>query len=226
MGDHEGDTPGKFDPDEAVKGMKRGNPRKPEPMDLGISPEEREAARAFARIAGWKEAIPARFQGALLSHVVEDVRGPLERWVQAASNDGVNLLITGPVGAGKSYAAAAAVRPLFFGGCSLLFTPMEGLLSMLDWKNPDKARNERRLATVDLLVMDDLGTQRENAWAQEMIYGVVNSRWMEDLPTVGTTNLGADDLRDALGERTYSRLTGALVGVKIGGGDRRREGRR
>jgi DNA replication protein DnaC len=76
--------------------------------------------------------------------------------------------------------------------------------------------------SVELLLIDDLGTERANEWTGERLYAVVNRRWLADLPTIATSNLEPEQLEEALGERTYSRLVGGALVLRIAGQDRRR----
>lgn len=186
-----------------------------------IPDEEKQEARRQVLLTQWAQRVPAKFVNARVTDFEDRVRLELERW-QEAQIDGVSLVLTGPVGVGKSYAAVAAVRPIFAKGCSLLFVPATRLLDMVAYSNPDATVNRRQLETVDLLILDDLGTQRDNEWAIEQVYGVVNERWLEDRPTVVTSNLTPADLEEAIGERTYSRLADAGIGVRLSGEDRRR----
>src|SRR5918994_1013093 len=70
----------------------------------------------------------------------------------------------------------------------------------------------RRLCSVDLLVLDDLGAEKQTEWVLEQLYSIVNERWQDRSTIVVTTNLpdpdpqsashllarGARDLRDAV----------------------------
>ena len=65
----------------------------------------------------------------------------------------------------------------------------------------------RRLASVDLLQLDDLGAEKPTEWVLEQFYSLVNERWQDERSIVVTTNsFDLDVLRDELGTRTVSRL--------------------
>ncbi len=72
----------------------------------------------------------------------------------------------------------------------------EGVVGFLD-----------RLATVDLLHVDDLGAENRTDWVLEQLYSIVNARYEDERsidrdhqPATATT------LERAVGERTVSRL--------------------
>jgi IstB-like ATP binding protein len=46
----------------------------------------------------------------------------------------------------------------------------------------------RRLCSVDLLVLDDLGAERQTEWVLEQLYSLVNERWQDQSSIVVTTN--------------------------------------
>lgn len=69
------------------------------------------------------------------------------------------------------------------------------------------------LKTVELLVLDDLGVEKPTEWAAEKLDIIVDQRYLNDKPTVFTTNLSANAL-DARGQkRLASRLSEGTVVV-------------
>jgi hypothetical protein len=51
----------------------------------------------------------------------------------------------------------------------------------------------RRLCTVDVLVLDDLGAQKQTEWVLEQLYSIVNERWQDERSIVVTTNVPDPD---------------------------------
>jgi DNA replication protein DnaC len=74
----------------------------------------------------------------------------------------------------------------------------------------------RRLVNVDLLVLDDLGAERQTEWVLEQLYVLVNERWQDQRSVVATTNTPAPDTSDARAE--LRAQIDALRGVREGGG--------
>ncbi|HEY5288155.1 MAG TPA: ATP-binding protein [Solirubrobacteraceae bacterium] len=89
----------------------------------------------------------------------------------------------------------------------------EGVVGFLD-----------RLATVDLLHVDDVGAENRTDWALEQLYSIVNTRYEEQRSIVVTTNLQPHDLNEQIGSRTVSRLI-EMCGdpLPLYGADRRLE---
>jgi DNA replication protein DnaC len=51
----------------------------------------------------------------------------------------------------------------------------------------------RRLCTVDVLVLDDLGAEKPTEWVVEQLYSIVNERWQDRRSIVVTTNVPDPD---------------------------------
>lgn len=62
---------------------------------------------------------------------------------------------------------------------------------------------------VDLLLFDDLGAGQVTDWATDTLYRLFDVRWCEQRPTIVTSNLTAQEMRDAVDERVLSRLSGS-----------------
>ncbi len=63
-----------------------------------------------------------------------------------------------------------------------------------------------RLCAVDLLHVDDVGAEQTSPWVLEQLYTIVNTRYEDGRAVLVTTNLGDDELRAQIGDRTVSRL--------------------
>jgi DNA replication protein DnaC len=183
--------------------------------------DEVAATLEAARAEVWRRTIPSRFTWAQPADLPPEVADDVNDW--ALNPDGRNLLLFGPVGTGKTHAAVAAVRGPFDQGAEVRFTPV---VELLDWLRPggdyDAHATMADLAGCDVLLLDDLGAERPTDWTAERLYALVNRRWLEQLPTVVTTNLEPEALQQAVGERLYSRLADAAVAVRLSGEDRRR----
>lgn len=182
-----------------------------------------------ARLALWHRTIPARFHDAHLEEIPDAIRPELSGW--AEHPDGRNLVLVGPVGVGKTHAAVAAARRQFFAHAEIRFLPVVELLDLLRPGGPEGALYD--LTDVDVLIVDDVGNERSTDWTAERLYALINRRWLEEVPTIATSNLAptrstAPDgyqgptLEESLGARTFSRLIGGAVTLNLAGPDRRR----
>ena len=81
---------------------------------------------------------------------------------------------------------------------------------------PSKSEILRPLLDVDLLVLDELGSQKPTTFVQDILYYVINSRYNDERTTIFTTNF-ADDLAERIGERLRSRLYEMTSTVQLAG---------
>ena len=138
--------------------------------------------------------------------------------------DGMGLLYYGPVGTGKTYLAACIANAVLDQGYKVRMTNFATVADEM-WAAPDKAGYIADLCKYPLLILDDLGVERKTEYMQEMVYKVVNARYVAGGPVIVTTNLTPDELTkaDEMGyARTYDRLLEKCLPIKVEGRSRRR----
>ena len=64
-----------------------------------------------------------------------------------------------------------------------------------------------------LLILDDLGAEKTTDWVVEKLDMLINHRWIEQKPTVFTTNLAPDQLPPRLRSRIKEGVTVTLEGI-------------
>jgi DNA replication protein DnaC len=115
------------------------------------------------------------------------------------------LLLEGAYGCGKTHLAAAIANAAVHNGIPTLFITVPDLLDSLRFAygNPETTFEARfnEIKNADLLVMDDFGTQNATAWAQEKLFQIINYRYINQLPTVITTNLILDEIESRIRSR-------------------------
>jgi len=72
-----------------------------------------------------------------------------------------------------------------------------------------------------LLILDDLGAEKPSDWTRECLFELFDHRNEEGLPTVITSNLSPDSLREQLGERITDRIRDRAAAVRVPGGSER-----
>jgi len=111
--------------------------------------------------------------------------------------EGKSLLLVGPVGTGKSHLAFAILNELIRTGIPGMAVTVPDLMDELRPKNSGDSENDEKmrvLKTIDFLVLDDLGAQRNSDWVTERLFVILNSRYAHMLPTVITSNNYLEEL--------------------------------
>ncbi len=131
-------------------------------------------------------------------------------------NDGCGLALYGPVGTGKTYAAACVANELLEKGFSVHMTDFSRVINTL-WDLKDgKQKYLDRLNEYDLLIIDDLAAERNTPYANEIVMNVIDSRCKSGKPIIITTNLNAAELfkpKEMSKQRIYSRLCEMCIPV-------------
>ena len=103
------------------------------------------------------------------------------------------LLFMGSVGTGKTHLAVAALKELVqTKGVRGLYVNALDLVQQLqmsfDGGGPTREDILGPVTDTELLVLDELGAGRLTDWVRELLYYVINSRYMAERVTVFTTN--------------------------------------
>lgn len=145
------------------------------------------------------------------------------------------LLLTGPVGVGKTHLAISILKELIeTKNCDCLFYEFNALLKEIQGSyNPATQASEMEILSpimnVDLLVLDELGASKPTDWVRDTLGHIINSRYNNNKFTIFTTNYlderpsdRDETLEDRIGIRTRSRLYEMCQTVVIKGDDFRR----
>lgn len=135
------------------------------------------------------------------------------------------LLFYGPVGTGKSFAAACIANYLMSCLRPVMMTSFVKLLQQVSAFKDDEEDLLERLMEPDLLILDDLGAERNTDFALEKVYNIVDSRYRAQKPIILTTNLSLQEMKqttDIRYARIYDRVFEMCYPMMFDGVSRRR----
>lgn len=131
----------------------------------------------------------------------------------------LGLLLWGDVGTGKSFFAGCIANALLKQGIPVLMTNFSRILNTLTGMySDDRNRFIDSFNQYSLLIIDDLGIERNSEFALEQVFNIIDSRYRSKKPLIVTTNLTLDELKhpvDLAHARIYDRVLERCVPLKI-----------
>ncbi len=135
--------------------------------------------------------------------------------------NGQGLLFWGNVGTGKTFLAGCIANALMEKNIPVLMTSFPKLLNALGGLySGEKNEYLKSLNQYRLLIIDDLGVERDTPYVLETVYLVIDERYKSGKPFIITTNLSLEELRnpaDLEHGRIYDRIMERCVPVAFSG---------
>ena len=141
------------------------------------------------------------------------------------NNNQKSLLFTGNTGLGKTFISNCIAKDVIDQGMNVVYQTSPILMDqILDYKfSYDKTESQKekynRIFNVDLLIIDDLGTETMNNNKFTELFNIINTRLLNNKKMVISTNLSLNDLYNRYDERILSRLIGNFTICKFIGED-------
>ena len=142
----------------------------------------------------------------------------VQHWEEfLASSTG--LLLWGNVGTGKSFIAGCIANALLDKGVPVIITNFARLLNKLtDMYSGDRNAYIDSFKKYPLMIIDDLGMERDSEFAREQVFSVIDSRYRSQLPIIVTTNLSLEELKDTTDlskARIYDRVMERCLPIRV-----------
>jgi len=145
--------------------------------------------------------------------------------------NGKGLIFLGDVGTGKTHLAAAISNYLLSEKLqAIVFGTWASLLFKLRRSyDPYEGQLEREVDIIqamercDLLVLDDVGKEKQTDWSDEKLFHIIDSRYNNLLPIVITANYDLHRFERRIGNAIFSRLMEMCQPIAMNGNDYRLE---
>ena len=125
------------------------------------------------------------------------------------------LIITGKSGVGKTHLATAILNKLTEKDMLVLMGRLIVLLDVIKDTFKDFSSKEKDIielySKVDMLIIDDLGTERISSWALEKLYTIIENRNENKLPIIVTTRFDKESLLDRFCQSEDEELAEAVI---------------
>ncbi len=163
--------------------------------------------------------------GMTVADYMKQVYGWCREYVEGFKEKGGNLIFTGSTGVGKTFLTNCIAKELIDRYQSVIYLSSNDLFDIFS-KNKFHYDTEEEMQDMyqhilecDLLIIDDLGTELNNAFVSSQLFYCVNQRLIRKKGTIISTNLSMDMLRDTYSDRISSRIVSQYSIIPLYGGD-------
>lgn len=137
----------------------------------------------------------------------------------------IGFCLNGKAGTGKSHLSLCMAKEIEKKGYTVLTITISEILDKIKESFNNNSNKETQLNRIlialdsaDLLILDDLGVEPPSSWVNNVIYRIIDSRYMNRKPLIITTNLKDFSKYDEEG-RISSRLSEICKPIDVIGDD-------
>lgn len=144
-----------------------------------------------------------------------------KRYASKFTTKSPSLFLIGETGLGKTLLSSAIAKVVLSNGFSVAFDNISEFLRKIENEHFGRSAGDtlELLTTVDLVILDDLGSEFPSSFTQSAIYSIINTRLGRGLPTIISTNFTFDELRNVYNNRIISRIEGQFEHLDFKGED-------
>ncbi len=145
-------------------------------------------------------------------------------FVKTFKQKATNLLFYGDTGLGKTFLCNCIAKDVLDFGHTVLYVTAPRMFKAIEHhrfseKTEESYEQMDMLFSVDLLIIDDLGSEFQTVVTGTELFDIINSRLIDKKSTVISTNLSLSDLQGSYSDRIVSRFFGCYKMIKFFGDD-------
>lgn len=154
--------------------------------------------------------------------IAKTCRKYVDEWDEM-KKENIGIIFYGTKGSGKTFYASCIYNALKERRVLVGFVSAPMLMSILGkW---DKTEILDAITRCQMLVIDDLGAERDSSYSAELMYSAIDTRYKAGKPTIITTNFDIEDMKseeDLWRSRIYDRVMEMCpIPLKMQGDSRR-----
>lgn len=134
-------------------------------------------------------------------------------FAESFDKTGENFLIMGNAGTGKTFISSCIANRALERGRSVYYQTAFRLFEIFENVRFNKGDDDspevvKYVYDVDLLIIDDLGTEFSTQYTSAALFDIINSRLISGKSTIVSSNLGFEELSAMYSQRVVSRFMG------------------
>lgn len=145
------------------------------------------------------------------------------KFIQTFDQEHSNLLLFGTTGVGKTFLSHCIAKEIMQTAHSVLYLTatefFDALLSKAISQDAESHLLYEQIQNCDLLIIDDLGTERNTDFIVSQLFVCLNNRILNQKSTIISTNLTLDKIKSNYTERTFSRISNHYKILRLAGDD-------
>lgn len=153
---------------------------------------------------------------------MENVLNYCKAYADDFSKSSRSLLLYGTTGLGKTHLSLAIAGKAVENGFGVIYTSAQNLFNRLEREKFGRGEDnntEQSILECDLLIIDDLGAEFSTQFTVSVLYNIINSRDLENKPTIISTNLTPENIKSAYSDRIASRILSNYEILQFDGAD-------
>lgn len=152
-----------------------------------------------------------------------DIKKVDKKIVDLLKKSGKGIFLFGDTGRGKTYTLFAMNKRFREIGMQSKIENWVELLLELRERTQYLRDAINELLNTNILMIDDLGSERQTEWSQEILYTIINIAYEREKKIFIATNLSLEKFTLVYGDRIFSRLMEMCEPYELKGKDRRIE---
>lgn len=146
-------------------------------------------------------------------------------WAKDFSKNSTGLIMLGKTGLGKTHLSLAVAGVVIGKGYSVYYNSVQNIMDKLQKEHFSRSNQSEEesilpdLFESDLLILDDLGAEFSTQFTVAELYNILNTRMINSLPVIISTNLTVREIEEKYSQRIASRIVGSCMPLQFCGRD-------